>query len=123
MGYVMSAVVVERALPAAVLARARAAAARAYTRPRRHGASNNCTAQLSGTRKMGRAPAYRHGGRRALLVDGVGGRAMPDSEKSTAETSRNPLGNATERLSDGKILVNGEQNARAWHGWLESSSI
>ena len=37
-------------------AAAGAAAARATTRARRHGASNNCTAQLSGTRKMGRAP-------------------------------------------------------------------
>lgn len=56
MGYVMGGAAMERALPAAVLARARAAAARATTRARRHGASNNCTAQLSGTRKMGRAP-------------------------------------------------------------------
>ena len=56
MGYVMGGAAMERALPAAVLARTRAAAARATTRARRHGASNNCTAQLSGTRKMGRAP-------------------------------------------------------------------
>ena len=56
MGYVMGGAAMERALPAAVLARARAAAARAGTRARRHGASNNCTALLSGTRKMGRAP-------------------------------------------------------------------
>ena len=56
MGYVMGGAAMERALPAAVFARARAAAARATTRARRHGASNNCTAQLSGTRKMGRAP-------------------------------------------------------------------
>ena len=56
MGYVMSGAAMERAPPATTLARARAAAARAGTRARRHGASNNCTAQLSGTRKMGRAP-------------------------------------------------------------------
>ena len=45
MGYVMSGTAMERVLPATVLARARAAAARATTRARRHGASNNCTAQ------------------------------------------------------------------------------
>ena len=56
MGYVMGGAAMERALPATVLARARAAAARAATRARRHGASNNCTAQTSGTRKMSRAP-------------------------------------------------------------------
>ena len=47
MGYVMGGAAMERALPATVPAWARAAAARAATRARRHGASNNCTAQLS----------------------------------------------------------------------------
>ena len=56
MGYVMGGAAMERDRPTALLARASAAAARATTRARRHGASNNCTAQLSGTRKMGRAP-------------------------------------------------------------------
>ena len=56
MGYVMGGAAMERALPAAVLARARAAAARAATRARRHGASNNCTGAGVGTLKMGRAP-------------------------------------------------------------------
>ena len=56
MGYVMGGAAMETAMETTVLARARAAAARAGTRARRHGASNNCTAQLSGTRKMGRAP-------------------------------------------------------------------
>ena len=55
MGYVMSGAAMERVLPAAVLARARAAAARATTRARRHGASNNCTAQHQRCRKLGRA--------------------------------------------------------------------
>ena len=79
----------ERGLPAAVGARARAAAARATTRARRHGASNNCTAQLSGTKNASRS-AYRHGGRRALLVDGVGGRAMRGSEKPREELPATP---------------------------------
>ena len=56
MGYVMGGAAIETAMETTVLARARAAAARAAARARRHGASNNCTAQLSGTRKMGRAP-------------------------------------------------------------------
>ena len=74
-------------------------------------------------RENGSRSAYRHGGRRALLVDGVGGRAMRDSEKPRDETSRNTLGNATKRPSDGKILENGEQNAGAWHGWLDRKLI
>ena len=45
MGYVMGDAAMERDRPAALLARASAAAARATTRARRHGASNNCTAQ------------------------------------------------------------------------------
>ena len=55
MGYVMGGAAMERALPATVLARARAAAARAATRARRHGASNNCTAQHQRCRELGRA--------------------------------------------------------------------
>ena len=122
MGYVMSGVAIERALPAAVLARARAAAARATTRARRHGASNNCTGAAVRNAKNGSRSAHRHGGRRALLVDGVGGRAIRDSEKPRDETSRNTPGNATKRPSDGKILENGEQNAGAWHGWAGSKA-
>ena len=85
MGYVVSSAAAERALPAVVLARARAEVARAATRARRHGASNNCTPAMPKTRPCS---VHRRGGRRALLVEGVGGRAVRDSEKPRDETSR-----------------------------------
>jgi len=55
MGYVMGGAAMETAMETTVLARARAAAARAGTRARRHGASNNCTAQHQRCRELGRA--------------------------------------------------------------------
>ena len=56
MGYVMGDAAMERDRPAALLARASAAAARAATRARRHGAGNNCAPRAPATRKMARAP-------------------------------------------------------------------
>ena len=56
MGYVMGGAAMETAMETTVLARARAAAARATTRARRHGAGNNCAPRAPGTRKMARAP-------------------------------------------------------------------
>ena len=111
MGGAMGGAVMERVLPAAVVARARAAAARAATRARRHGASNNCTAQLSGTRKMGRAPRTGQVAAARFSWTVPVAAQCGTAETPRDETSRNTLRNATKQPSDGKILENGEQNA------------